>query len=113
MIKGVFVGLAVMLLAALIPIVHFAGVPFGPFIAGYYGISSASSYPGTPGSKALVFGIIFGIVMGAIFVAAAAVVTALTDFYPALLWGGVVVFTFYYASMATLGAWYSGLRAGA
>ena len=112
MIKGVFIGLGVVVLLALIPVVHFIGVPFGPFIAGYFGINAAKDQPGTPGRKALAFGLGLGGIVGVILVTAAALVTALGDFaYPWLLWGGVAVFTFYYASMSALGAWYSGLRA--
>lgn len=112
MIKGVFVGLGVVVLLALIPVVHFIGVPFGPFIAGYFGINAAKDRPGTPGRKALAFGLWLGAIVGIIVVVAAALVTALGDFaYPWLLWGGVVVATFYYGSMSALGAWYSGLRA--
>ncbi len=112
MVKGLFVGLAVVLLLALIPVVHFLGIPFGPFIAGYFGISAARDYPGAPGRKALSYGIWLGSVMGAIMVIAAIIVTIVGDFnYPFLLWGGVVVCIFYYSSMSALGAWYSGLRA--
>ncbi len=112
MVKGLFVGLAVVLLLALIPIVHFVGVPAGPFIAGYFGINAARDYPGTPGRKALAYGVWLGAVVGVILVVAVVLVTLLGDFaYPILLWGGVVVATFYYASMSALGAWYSGLRA--
>ena len=112
MIKGVFVGLGVVILLALIPVVHFIGIPFGPFIAGYFGINAAKDRPGTPGRKALAFGLWLGGVMGSIAVVAAALVTALGDFaYLWPMWGGVAVFTFYYGSMSALGAWYSGLRA--
>ena len=112
MVKGVFIGLGVLALLALIPVVHFVGVPAGPFIAGYFGINSASDYPGGPGQKALVYGLSMGAVVGVITVTAAIVVTLAGDFaYPFLLWGGVVVVTFYYSSMSALGAWYSLLRA--
>ena len=112
MIKGVFIGLGVVILLALIPIVHFVGVPAGPFIAGYFGINAARDHPGTPGRKSLAFGLWLGAVVGAITVVAAIVVTLVGDFaYPFLLWGGVVVATFYYSSMSGLGAWYSLLRA--
>ncbi len=112
MVKGLFVGLAVIIVLALIPVVHFLGIPFGPFIAGYFGISVARDYPGTPGRRALVYGLWLGSVVGAVTVIVAAVVTIAGNFaYPILLWGGVVVATFYYASMSTLGAWYSELRA--
>ena len=112
MVKGVFVGLGVVVLLALIPVVHFVGVPAGPFIAGYLGINSASDHPGGPGQKALVYGLSMGAVVGVITVTAAIIVTLAGDFaYPFLLWGGVVVATFYYGSMSALGAWYAGLRA--
>ena len=112
MIKGVFIGLGVVVLLAVIPVVHFIGVPAGPFIAGYFGINAARDYPGTPGRKALAYGLWLGIVVGVITVVAAIVVTLAGDFaYPFLLWGGVVVVTFYYGSMSFLGAWYSLLRA--
>ena len=112
MIKGVFIGLGVVVLLAIIPVVHFVGVPAGPFIAGYFGINAARDYPGTPGRKALAYGLWLGLVVGVITVVAAIGVTLAGDFaYPFLLWGGVVVVTFYYASMSFLGAWYSLLRA--
>ena len=112
MLKGLFVGLAVVLLLVLIPVVHFLGIPFGPFIAGYFGINAARDHPGTPGRKALSYGIWLGSVIGVIMVIAAIIVTIVSDFgYPFLVWGGVVVGIFYYGSMSALGAWYSGLRA--
>ncbi len=112
MIKGVLVGLGVVVVLAIIPVVHFIGVPFGPFIAGYFGINAARDHPGTPGRKAMAFGLWLGALVGVVVVIAAAIVTVVGDFaYPFLLWGGVVVATFYYASMSALGAWYSGLRA--
>lgn len=112
MIKGVFVGLGVVALLALIPVVHFVGVPAGPFIAGYFGINAARDYPGTPVRKALVFGLWLGGIVGLITVVAATIVTVVGDFaYLFLLWGGAVVATFYYSSMSFLGAWYSELRA--
>ena len=104
--------MAVVVVLAVIPVVHFIGIPAGPFIAGYLGINAARDYPGSPGKKALFFGIWMGAMVGVITVVAAIIVTAVGDFaYPLLLWGGVVVVTFYYSSMAGLGAWYAGLRA--
>ncbi len=111
MIKGVFIGLGVVILLAVIPVVHFVGVPAGPFIAGYFGINSTRVYSGTPGRKAFVYGLWLGVVVFVILLIAAALVTLLGDFaYPFLLWGGVVVVTFYYTTMSALGAWYSLLR---
>ena len=112
MFKGLFVGLAVVVVLAVIPVVHFVGVPAGPFIAGYFGINAARDFPGTPGRKALIYGVWMGLLVGVMTVIAALVVTLVGDFaYPFLLWGGVVVVTFYYSSMSALGAWYAELRA--
>ena len=112
MVKGLFVGLGVVIVLAVIPVVHFVGIPAGPFIAGYFGINAARGYPGSPGRKALAYGIWMGMVVGMITVVAAVIVTLVGDFaYPILLWGGVVVVTFYYSTMSGLGAWYAELRA--
>ena len=112
MVKGLFVGLAVVLLLAVIPVVHFVGIPAGPFIAGYFGINAAREYPGTPGRKALVYGTCMGVLVGVLTIIAAIIVTLAGNFsYPVLLWGGVVVVIFYYSSMSALGAWYAELRA--
>ena len=56
MVKGVLIGFGIMIILALIPIVHFAGIPFGPFIGGYYGVSAARDSAASPGRKALAFG---------------------------------------------------------
>lgn len=111
MIKGVLIGFVIIIILAVIPIVHIAGIPFGPFIGGYYGISSVSDNTSTPGRKALVFGVWTGILMGAILVISAIVATVVSEVMPLLIWGGVWVFTFYYASMSGLGAWYAELKA--
>ena len=112
MVKGLFVGLGVVIVLAVIPVVHFVGIPAGPFIAGYFGINAARDYPGSPGRKALAYGIWMGMVVGIITIVAAVIVTLVGDFaYPILLWGGVVVVTFYYCTMSGLGAWYAELRA--
>ena len=112
MFKGLILGLVVVLVLAVIPVVHFVGVPAGPFIAGYIGINAARDHPGTPGRKALVYGIWMGVLVGAITVIAAVIVTLIGAFaYPYLLCGGVIVVTFYYSSMSALGAWYAELRA--
>ena len=111
MIKGVLIGFVIIIILAVIPIVHIAGIPFGPFIGGYYGISSVRDNTSTPGRKALVFGVWTGILMGAILVISAIVATVVSEVMPLLIWGGVWVFTFYYASMSGLGAWYAELKA--
>lgn len=111
MLKGVFIGFAISIILALIPIIHFAGIPFGPFIGGYYGISAARDSVASPGRKALAFGTWTGVLMGVVLVIAAAVATAASGVSPILIWLGVWVATFYYASMAGLGAWYGELKA--
>ena len=112
MFKGVIIGVAAILVLAVIPVVHFIGVPFGPFIAGYFGISAVRESPVAPGRLALTMGIWMGVVVGVSTFIAALIVTIVGDFaYPVLMWGGVVVITFYYTSMTALGAWYSLLRA--
>ena len=114
MIKGVLIGFAIIIILAVIPIVHIAGIPFGPFIGGYYGISSVTDTTTGPGRKALMFGIYTGLLMLVPFVITAAVVNSIFELETAvrvLVWGGVWLGTFFYASMAGLGAWYSELKA--
>ena len=113
MIKGVLIGFAIIIILAVIPIVHIAGIPFGPFVGGYYGISSVRGSTATPGRKALMFGIWTGGLIGIILVISAIVATVVSEIMPLLIWGGVWVFTFYYGSMSGLGAWYAELKAKA
>lgn len=111
MIKGVIIGFAIIIILAIIPIVHIAGIPFGPFVGGYYGISSVSENTTNPGRKALIFGLWTGFLMGVVLVIAAILATIFSGVMPLLIWGGVWVFTFYYGSMSGLGAWYAELKA--
>jgi|TARA_B100000809_G_scaffold16725_1_gene14981 hypothetical protein len=111
MVKGVLIGFGIMIVLAVIPIVHLVGIPFGPFIGGYYGISAASDSTASAGRKALLFGVWTGVLMGVVLVIAAAIATMVSGVTPLLIWGGVWVFTFYYATMAGLGAWYAELKA--
>ena len=113
MIKGVLIGFTIIIILAVIPIVHIAGIPFGPFIGGYYGISSVRGRAATPGRNALMFGIWTGGLIGIILVISAIVATVVSEIMPLLIWGGVWVFTFYYGSMSGLGAWYAELKAKA
>ena len=111
MVKGVFVAFGIMLVLAVIPIVHFVGIPFGPFIGGYFGISAASSSTRSYAVKSLIFGTLLG---GMVFVVLAAVAVALmltTGLNLVLVWLVVVVLTMYTASMGALGALYAQLRA--
>ena len=114
MIKGVLVGFVIMLILALVPIIHFLGIPFGPFIGGYYGISAATDSQGAPGHKALVFGAWTGLLS----LIAAAIIIFIVDtvFDPSgdlrvILWGVVIVVPLYYGSMAGLGVWFAELKA--
>ena len=114
MVKGAFVALGIMLVLALIPIVDFVGIPFGAFIGGYYGISSARSHTGSNTFKSIVFGSLLGLLVFLVLLAVAVALTVSIDLsqrFLWLLWIAVVVFTLYTASMGALGAMYSQLRA--
>ncbi|PKB68716.1 MAG: hypothetical protein BZY81_01165 [SAR202 cluster bacterium Io17-Chloro-G4] len=128
MLKGILVGLGIMLLLMLIPIVDFVGIPFGPFIGAYYGMASIRAStgeafpPGPPTSaqigafaiKGAVFGGILGLSVSLILVVVGASLMATIDLsgrFILLLWLAVVVFTMYTATMAALGATYSQIRA--
>ena len=113
MVKGVLIGFVIMLILAIVPIVHFIGIPFGPFIGGYYGISAATDNQGNPGRKALIFGAWTSLLA----LSVAAIIIAIVDsvFDPGgnlrgILWGVVIVVPFYYGSMSGLGVWYAELR---
>ena len=114
MVKGVLISFGIMIVLALIPIVHIAGIPFGPFIGGYFGISAVNDSQGSPGRKAMVFGVWTGLLMLVVFAITAGIVHTVVDFernIRIMMWAGVWVFTCYYGSMSGLGAWYSGLKA--
>ena len=111
MVKGVLLGFGIMVILALIPIVHFVGIPFGPFIGGYFGITAAGGYSSAPAKRALVFGGLLGSIIFLTSATAAIVLTLLTDLNPWLIWPPVAGFTFYTSSMGALGAMYSQLRA--
>ena len=114
MIKGVLIALGIMIVSALIPIVHFVAVPASPFIGGYVGISFAKSESDSYAVKGLKFGSLLGLVV--LVIAASAAVAVMLTVTPSrkvtvVMWIVVVVFTLYTASMGTLGAMYSALRA--
>ena len=128
MVKGVFLALGIMLVLAAIPIVDFVGIPFGPFIGSYYGISSVGmsgnvrpsggpltgSEIGAYAVKSAVFGILLGSLVLLILVAVGASLMATIDLsqrFTWLLWLAIVVFTLYTATMSALGALYSQLKA--
>ena len=114
MIKGVFLAIGIMVLLALIPVVDLIGIPFGPFIGGYYGISSAKTCGGSYAVKSVVFGGLLGLLLLLVLVLVAVALTLTIDLsqrFTLLLWMAVVVFTLYAASMAALGALYRQLKA--
>ncbi len=128
LIKGVFLALGIMILLILIPIVDFVGIPFGPFIGAYYGMAAVRSStgeifpPGPPTSsqigsyalKAAIFGGLLGLLVSLILVVVAAGITVVIDLsgrFILLTWLGVIVFTMYTATMASMGAMYSQIRA--
>lgn len=128
LIKGILLALGIMILLILIPIVDFVGIPFGPFIGAYYGMSAVRSStgeifpPGPPTSsqigsyalKAAVFGGLLGLVVSLILVIVAVSITVVVDLsgrFILLTWLAVIVFTMYTATMASLGAMYSQIRA--
>ena len=115
MIKGVGLAMGIMVLLALIPVVDLVGIPFGPFIGGYYGITSAHS-GGSYAVRSVVFGSLLGLLVLLVLVLVAIGLTVTMDLsqrFTWLLWLGVVVFSLYAASMAALGAMYRQLRAEA
>ena len=99
----------------LIPIVHIVGIPFGPFIGGYYGITAASDSTASSGRKALIFGVWTAFLMLVVIVIVIAIIDRvfeLSDKLRIIIWiGGAGVLPFYYGSMAGLGAWYAELKA--
>ncbi len=110
MVKGVLIGFGIMVVLALIPIVHFVGIPFGPFIGGYFGISAATGRSGSKAAKALIYGTLLGALVGLVFVAVAVVLTLATGLNSVLIWVAVAALTLYTASMSFLGALYAQLR---
>jgi hypothetical protein len=114
MIKGVLIGFAIIIILAPIPIVHIVGIPFGPFIGGYYGISAVLDSRDSPGRKAMVFGAWTGFLMLVVAAIVVGTIDAIFDLNHVLriiLWGCVGVLPFYYGTMAGLGAWYAELKA--
>ena len=110
MLKGVLVAFGIMVGLALLPLVNIAGIPFGPFIGGYYGISFARSQSGSFMARGIRFGALLGVLVLLVSVAVATALTITLDLNLALLWLAVGVFTLYSANMGALGAMYSLLR---
>ena len=113
MITGLMVGLGIMVVCLLIPIAHFVLVPASPFIAGYWGISFAPNPGRHYAMHGLIYGSLLGLLVGTVGVAVAFGIIALWGDDPrvrVLAWLGVLVFTLYTGSMATMGAMYAALR---
>ncbi len=113
MVKGLLVGLGIMLVCPLIPIAHFVLVPASPFIAGYWGISFARMTQRNYAVGGLIYGALLGLAVGLVAAAAALAATVLWEpgqRFAVLMWIGVVVFILYTGSMSMLGAMYSSLR---
>ncbi len=113
MITGLMVGLGIMVVCLLIPIAHFVLVPASPFIAGYWGISFAPNPGRHYAMHGLIYGSLLGLLVGTVGVAVAFGITALwgdDSRVRVLAWIGVLVFTLYTGSMATMGAMYAALR---
>ena len=111
MVKGVLVAFGIMLVLAVIPLVHFVGIPFGPFIGGYFGISATASRGGSYAVKSVMFGAFLGAIVFSMLAVLAIVLTVTTDLNVVLVWLAAVVLTLYSASMSGLGAMYGQLRA--
>ena len=113
MVKGLLVGLLIMVVCPLIPIAHFVLVPASPFIAGYWGMPHVKKEYWNYAVKGLIFGSALALLFCLILVAVAFVLTVLVDIdqrISRVIWIGVVVFTLYTGSMGTLGAMFSSLR---
>ena len=110
MVKGVFVAFGIMLVLAVIPIVHIVGIPFGPFIGGYFGISAAATGTGSYAIKSLMFGALLGAMIFLLLAAVAVVLMVTTDLNLVLVWLAAIVLTMYVGSMGSLGAMSGQLR---
>lgn len=113
MIKGVLLAAGIMVLLALIPVVNLIGVPFGPFIGGYYGILSVRGGNWSYAVRSLAFGGLLGLLVVTVLAVVAVALTLALDLsqrFTLLLWIGTVVYTLYAGSMAALGSMYRQLR---
>ncbi len=113
MVRGLFVGVGIMLACPLIPVAHFVLVPASPFIAGYFGVNRARAGAHSHSALSLQYGALLALVFLALLGIPAAVYTVWFD--PpakilAVMWIGVSIFTLYTGSMASLGAMFSRLR---
>jgi hypothetical protein len=115
MLKGVLAAFGIMLGLALVPLVHLVGIPFGPFIGAYFGISFAAQTPGSYAVKGAKFGALLALVAllaSSAAVAALMLSVGLSQRMTALAWIGVAVFTTYTGTMGALGAMYALVKKG-
>ena len=119
MLKGILVGVGIMVVCWMIPIAHFVLGPLGPFVAGYFGISYAEDRDESDAALALRYGLTLalasfvpvGLAVGGL--AAASQVWGWFDFSVrviALIGIGSAIFVLYTGSMACLGAMFARLR---
>ena len=119
MLKGVLVGLGVMVVCWMIPIAHFVLGPLGPFIAGYFGISYADDRDESDAALALRYGLTLALAsfipvgLVALGLVAASEVWGWFHFsarVAVLIGAGAAIFVLYTGSMACLGAMFARLR---
>ena len=119
MLKGIIVGVGIMVVCLMIPIVHFISGPLGPFIAGYFGVSYADESDGPDASIALRYGIALAAASVLPLVLVVAVIIAVAqaldwlELSSRLIAGigiGLAIFILYTGSMACLGAMFARLR---
>jgi hypothetical protein len=109
MLKGVLLAFGIMVALALVPLVNLVGVPFGPFVGGYFGIVQAGDQPGSAAARGIRFGLLLGALALAVASALALAATWALDLggsWVLLAWLGVVVFTVHTGIMGALGAMY-------
>ena len=119
MLKGILVGMGIMVVCWMIPIAHFVLGPLGPFVAGYFGVSYAEDRDDSDAMLALRYGLTLalasfvpvGLAVGGL--AAASQIWGWFDFSArviSLIGIGVTIFVLYTGSMACLGAMFARLR---
>jgi hypothetical protein len=109
MAKGLLTALAAMMVCTVIPIAQLFLAPFGPFIGAYFGIKYVDTRGARPLAAAATFGAWLGAASALILILIALALMSTVDMagrFVVLTWLAVAVFSFYVATMGTLGAWY-------
>jgi len=112
MLKGVLVGIAIMVVYIFIPVVHFTW-PISPFISGYVGISFVKNRNDSASLRGLKFGAWIGLIAFVLSVMTGLFLIAIFDIGSnkvPLVWICVALVTLYSGSMSALGAMYAGLK---